>query len=313
MKWAGSIFFAVLIAIAVYVSYGEYHHDLPMAPDQDIYVADYAKMVNDSDREKILSIGQDLDDRFGAQLVVVTLDTSLEDESIENYANRLFRDWGIGDAEENNGVLLLIAKEDRKFRIEVGYGLEGAITDGYAGEILDGMTSKFRNDKYSQGILEAYQKLAAKIYENYGVEPPQSIRPAPPPAQMTAEDEKYGDEEETTWWEDILYCGIFLILVVVVAFLFYGVLGPLISVIVLFAISLFIYILSVLLYIITLGHWGSLKWSDVSGDYKGGGGNWWSGGSGGSSGGGSSGGGSSGSSGGYGGGSSGGGGASGGW
>lgn len=302
MKWAGSIFFAVLIAIVAYISYGEYHHDLPDAPDQDIYVADFASMIGANEREKMLSIGQDLDDRFGAQLVVVTLDTSLEDESIEDYANRLFRGWGIGNAEKNNGVLLLIAKEDRKFRIEVGYGLEGAITDGYAGEVLDGMKAKFRDDKYSLGTLEAYQKLAAKIYENYGAEPPQSVRPAPPPAQLDAEDEE--DEEETTWWEDILYCGIFLILVLVVAFLFYGVLGPLISVIVLFAISIFIYILSVLLYIITLGRWGSLKWSDVSGDDKGGG-SWWSGGSGGSSGGGSSGG--------YGGGSSGGGGASGGW
>ena len=148
--------------------------DIPSAPTQDIYVADFENMVEPEERQKILSIGQDLDNRFGAQLVVVTIDT-LNEEDIESYANRLFRTWGIGDAEKNNGVLLLIAKGDRKFRIEVGYGLEGAITDGYAGEVLDGMKGKFRSEAYSAGIYEAYQKLARKVYENYGNDPVKSF------------------------------------------------------------------------------------------------------------------------------------------
>ena len=116
---------------------------------------------NGEDREKILAMGRDLDRATKAQVVVVTM-TSLGSDSIENYANRLFRKWGIGDRTKNNGVLLLIAKEDRKFRIEVGYGLEGAITDGYAGSVLDGMKSDFRSGKYSPAIVAAYGKLTQK-------------------------------------------------------------------------------------------------------------------------------------------------------
>ena len=255
--------------------------DIPSAPTQDIYVADFENMVEPEERQKILSIGQDLDNRFGAQLVVVTIDT-LNEEDIESYANRLFRTWGIGDAEKNNGVLLLIAKGDRKFRIEVGYGLEGAITDGYAGEVLDGMKGKFRSEAYSAGIYEAYQKLARKVYENYGTEVPSSVLTAPQPA-IPAETPPVA-EMETEWWEDILYYGISIILVLVVAFLFYGVIGPLVSMAMLLAINIFMNILGVLLYIITMGRLGSLKWqSYTNNDNDDNDDNFWSGGSGGSS------------------------------
>ena len=161
-----------VIACCTYLLFGEDDttlSSLPSAPTHDIYVADFAGMVGAEERQKMLSIGQDLDKRFEAQLVVATVN-SLEGESIESYANQLFRSWGIGNAEKNNGVLLLIAKDDRKFRVEVGYGLEGAITDGYAGEVLDGMKGKFREDKYSVGTLEAYQKLAQQWLDgNYPI------------------------------------------------------------------------------------------------------------------------------------------------
>ena len=70
----------------------------------------------------------------------------------------------------NNGVLLLIAKDDRAFRIEVGYGPEGAITDDYAGSVLDAMTPAFRNENYSAAILRAYGALAQKAAAEYGAE-----------------------------------------------------------------------------------------------------------------------------------------------
>ncbi|MBQ7478740.1 MAG: TPM domain-containing protein, partial [Selenomonadaceae bacterium] len=204
-------------------------------------------MIEDAERKEILAIGEDMDERFGAQLVVVTIDT-LNGEEIEDYANRLFRAWGIGSAEKNNGVLLLIAKDDRKFRIEVGYGLEGIITDGFAGEVLDGMTPKFREGDYSSGILAAYQALAKKIYIGYGAEPLGNMS-APPPADTPAEAE---EEEEFEWWEDILYGGIFVLLLLLVIFLFYCVLGPLIGFIVILALNGAVYILGVLLYVLSL-------------------------------------------------------------
>ena len=143
---------------------------VPPPPTQDIYLVDDANMVEPEDREKILAMGRDLDRATKAQVVVVTM-TSLGSDSIENYANRLFRKWGIGDRTKNNGVLLLIAKEDRKFRIEVGYGLEGALTDSLTGQIQDQyMIPYFRKGIYEEGIARGYEALALRIAKEYNVQ-----------------------------------------------------------------------------------------------------------------------------------------------
>src|SRR6478735_875718 len=85
------------------------------------------------------------DDSTSNQIAVVIIN-DLNDIPIEDYAVKLFREWGIGGAKHNNGVLLLISKNDRKFRIEVGYGLEGAITDLQSGDILENdLTPNFKN------------------------------------------------------------------------------------------------------------------------------------------------------------------------
>ena len=139
-------------------------------PSQREYIVDTADIVSAEDRAQIEKIGEELREKTKAEIVVVTVAT-LDGTDIESYANELFRSWGIGDAKQSNGVLLLIAKDDRKFRIEVGYGLEGEITDGRAGEILDKMKPYFRDEKYSEGVLNAYQKLAAYAYHAAGVTP----------------------------------------------------------------------------------------------------------------------------------------------
>ena len=139
-------------------------------PSQREYIVDTAGIVSAEDHAQIEKIGEELREKTKAEIVVVTV-TTLDGTDIESYANELFRSWGIGDAKQSNGVLLLIAKDDRKFRIEVGYGLEGEITDGRAGEILDKMKPYFRDEKYSEGVLNAYQKLAAYAYHAAGVTP----------------------------------------------------------------------------------------------------------------------------------------------
>lgn len=285
----------VTLCVLVYLCWGLFETTLPAPPTEDIYVADFAHMVQGEDRAKMLAIGEDLDNRFGAQLAVVTIDT-LGGDDIESYANRLFRAWGIGNAEKNNGVLLLIAKEDRKFRVEVGYGLEGAITDGYAGEVLDGMTPRFQAGEYSPGILEAYRKLAQKIYGEYGEVPPAALFPSKAAGPAVA-----AEEEEWTM-EDYFYCGIFILLMLAIGAViaFFG--GYILDVVLLLLLGGVWYLLNVLLYLVSLGHWGTLSYSKCfrdTGSFLG-----TSGGSSGSS---------SGRSGGFGGGRSGGGGSSGGW
>ena len=142
--------------------------DLLARPAQRAYIVDTAGMVSAEDAAQISKIGAELRGKTKAEIVVVTVPT-LGGTDIESYANELFRSWGIGDARMNNGVLLLIAKDDRAFRIEVGYGLEGAITDGYAGSVLDAMKGEFRKENYSPAILQAYVTLAQKAAAEYGV------------------------------------------------------------------------------------------------------------------------------------------------
>ncbi len=142
--------------------------ELLAKPARRAYIVDTAGMVSAEDVAQIEKIGAELRSKTKAEIVVVTVPT-LGDTDIESYANELFRSWGIGDAQMNNGVLLLIAKDDRAFRIEVGYGLEGAITDGYAGSVLDAMKGEFRKENYSPAILTAYVTLAQKAGAEYSV------------------------------------------------------------------------------------------------------------------------------------------------
>lgn len=88
------------------------------------------------------------------QLVVATI-PSLQGTSIEDYANRLFRTWQIGQAKKNNGVLLLVAPNERKVRIEVGYGLEGILTDAVASTIIrNAIVPAFKSGDMAAGIVK---------------------------------------------------------------------------------------------------------------------------------------------------------------
>ena len=95
--------------------------------------------------------------------------------SVEEYANRLFKEWGVGQAKEDNGVLVLVAPNDREMRIEVGYGLEGVLPDGLAGQVIrDDFTPRFREGDYSGGIRNGVLRLA-DIVEKHQVLTPEEI------------------------------------------------------------------------------------------------------------------------------------------
>ena len=95
---------------------------------------------------------KELEDKSGIQLVVATV-KSLQGSDIETYANELFRFWKLGEAKKNNGVLLLVAPTEHKVRIEVGYGLEGTLTDALSSVIISSaMVPRFKANDYSGGI-----------------------------------------------------------------------------------------------------------------------------------------------------------------
>lgn len=92
------------------------------------------------------------------QVVIVTL-TDLEGKSIEDYGYQLGRHWGIGEKGNDNGVLLIIAPNERQVRIEVGYGLESVLTDAVSSVVLNNMTPDLTKNNYNQAVLIAVQQI----------------------------------------------------------------------------------------------------------------------------------------------------------
>ena len=140
-----------------------------VSPDDAFYVYDGGQVLSQETEAYILKTGQELERKTGAQIVVVTI-PSLEGQALEAYATELFRQWGIGDKEKNNGLLLLCAVEDRQFRVEVGYGLEGDLPDGKTGRMQDNyIIPLLREDKFDEGIKNGYNAFLQEIAAVYGV------------------------------------------------------------------------------------------------------------------------------------------------
>jgi len=127
------------------------------------FVNDFALMLKP---ETVTSLNQNLTEFAninGSEISIVTIN-KLEDETIETYAEKLFQEWGIGKAKEDNGILLLISKEDREMRIEVGYGLEPIITDIESSQIINNvLVPAFRERNFDQGIISAVSRLETDI------------------------------------------------------------------------------------------------------------------------------------------------------
>lgn len=135
----------------------------------NFYVNDSAKVLSNEAEDYIVNMNRKLEEKTGAQIVVVTVN-NLENKSIEDYATELFRNYGIGNKEKNNGILFLVSIEDRKTRIEVGYGLEGRITDGKAGRILDNyVIPYFKEDNWNDGIINGFNAILNEVTEEYGI------------------------------------------------------------------------------------------------------------------------------------------------
>jgi len=137
-------------------------------PTELKYINNYTSTtIDDPTKNYIVSVGKELEDKTGAQEVVVVID-SLQGSDIQTYANELFRTWGIGQKGKNNGLLILISMQDREWRVEVGTGLEGAITDIYSARVMDSVASpKFKEGNYSEGIKDAYSLFADSIAKEY--------------------------------------------------------------------------------------------------------------------------------------------------
>lgn len=131
------------------------------------FVNDYADMIPVSDEQALESKLVNFEKESSNEISVVTI-PDLDGDTIENFAVELFQDWGIGKKGKDNGVLVLVARDDRKMRIEVGYGLEGALTDAQSYWIIDDvMKPAFQAEDYYLGIDEAVDKIIAATEGEY--------------------------------------------------------------------------------------------------------------------------------------------------
>ncbi len=181
----------------------------------DIYVQDFVGILSDESYAEMSEVGNKLELATKAQ-VVVAIVPSIE-EDLQMYATDLFRYWGIGDKEQDNGVLLLVVPADRNVRIEVGYGLEGRINDALAGQILDERFIPYaKENKMEQAILSTYGTLVGQVLKEYG------LTPADIDGEAIIE-----DIEERSWFEDdemveLIFMIVFMAVFVGAAFLFGG-------------------------------------------------------------------------------------------
>lgn len=206
-----------LLLIAALLSAAAFAADIPEATS-DFFVNDYADVLSPETEQHIMDVSVPLAEETGAQVVVLTLE-SLEGMDIESYGLEVGRQWGIGDNDKDNGLLILLSVGDREIRLEVGYGLEGAINDAKAGRLIrDYAQDYYANDEFDEGTRELYNAAVSLVREEYGLEPMEGYEAA-------------GAEEEVTSFEDFTASDWFFFVMFMLIFLRFFVIAAIISII----------------------------------------------------------------------------------
>src|SRR4030042_3569383 len=152
-------------------------------PEFSGYINDYVGLLDSGSRSQWEEMAQKIERETGSEIAVAIVD-SLQGVTEEEYSVELFERWGIGKEKEDNGLLMLICTEgepgNRPLRIEVGYGLEGVITDLEAGEnVNDVIVPAFQAGNFYTGLYDAIMVIAGQIYEEKGLEPPIATETSP--------------------------------------------------------------------------------------------------------------------------------------
>ena len=147
------------------------------------YVTDLAGAIQPDTKARLEALCTELEQKTGAEMAIVTVH-SLGGQSIENYAVDLYKQLGVGSKKDNRGVLLLVSPDQRKYRIEVGYGLEPVINDARAGDTGRAMVPLLRSGDFSSAIEVAAWQLAKYIADDRGV----TLSGQPPVRQVRQHD-----------------------------------------------------------------------------------------------------------------------------
>lgn len=156
------------------------------------YLNDYVGVINEPEKGNILGIGRELELKTGAQATIVIIN-STNGTPIENYSLELFRNWGIGQKNKDNGLLILISIDDKTWRVEVGRGLEGAIPDALSNRVMETLGKpSFLEGNYSQGLMNSYSTFCDIIAKEYNVTLDKSLHLTVPSYGNTTENSSRG-------------------------------------------------------------------------------------------------------------------------
>lgn len=134
------------------------------------FINDFANVIPEEDETAMRGIVTALRDQTGAEIAVVTVDSMEPYATIEEYGIALAEQWEVGDRQEDNGVIFVVAVQERRVRIEVGFGLEGALPDGRAGALLDDYVIPYlRENQWGPGLLNGTAAIASVVADEYGV------------------------------------------------------------------------------------------------------------------------------------------------
>ena len=134
--------------------------EIPVAPPLERPIIDQTESLANEDIDRIAQLINAERQKKSFQIGVLMISTLGSDDSLEEYSLKVARQWGVGDKKKSNGVLLLIAKNDRKMRIEVGNGMEGSLTDARASQIIrNTIAPKFRSGDYAGGVEAGVKRI----------------------------------------------------------------------------------------------------------------------------------------------------------
>ena len=160
--------FIIILIISTFYLSAISQEGLPEKPES--WVNDYASVLSSAEKQTLDAMLSDLEKRSSNQIFIALFKAIPENYYLEDFTVKLYDKWKPGLADQDNGILIVIFVDDRKVRIEVGYGLEDAVTDAQAGAIIrDVLAPHFRNGDYFGGIKAALDMLIPAVEGKYQI------------------------------------------------------------------------------------------------------------------------------------------------
>jgi len=158
----------ILTVILIISGIPAYGQDVQLPePTREFYVNDFAGVISGDTEKNMVQVNLNYEKTKEKPQIVVATVQNLQGLDENKYAVELFEKWEIGNEQYDNGVLVLLSMEERRVKIEVGYGLEGAITDAESGRILDESIDYLSAGDYSSGLEYIFYRLAQDVNEEY--------------------------------------------------------------------------------------------------------------------------------------------------